>query len=196
MVDQNYTPPDVVRGPANAHTHTRLFDAPEGTVPDVVLFRDNHYWCPYCEKLQLFLETKRVPYQIRLVTMFCYGKKEAWYKQVVPSGMLPALQLTPSSRVITESDDIMVALEKSFGPLQPGRGMSDAVVVAHRRRERQLFRAWRGASGFATRPAARRTTRGRERSSSSSPETWRRTSLARSCSATSSRRRTSSTSLT
>ena len=25
--------------------------------------------------------------------MFCYGEKERWYKQVVPSGMLPALEL-------------------------------------------------------------------------------------------------------
>lgn len=112
LVKKSFEPADVVRGPANAHTRTRLFDAPDGTVPDVVLYRDNHYWCPYCEKLQLYLEAKRIPYTIRLVTMFCYGKKEPWYKRVVPSGMLPALSLTPDGRIITESDDIMVALER------------------------------------------------------------------------------------
>ena len=112
LVKKGFEPADVVRGPANAHTHTRLFDAPDNTVPDVVLYRDNHYWCPYCEKLQLYLEAKRIPYTIRLVTMFCYGKKEYWYKRIVPSGMLPALALTPNGKIITESDDIMIALER------------------------------------------------------------------------------------
>ena len=39
LADSSFVPPDVVRGPANAHTHTRLFDAPDGTVPDVILYR-------------------------------------------------------------------------------------------------------------------------------------------------------------
>jgi hypothetical protein len=56
------------------------------------------------------LEEKRVPYRIEKVTMFCYGDKESWYKRVVPSGMLPALQL--DGRVITESDDILFELEQ------------------------------------------------------------------------------------
>lgn len=130
---------DVTRGPVNTHTHTRLFgDEPA----EVVLYRDNHYWCPYCEKVQLFLEAKRIPYTMKLVTMFCYGKKETWYKQLVPSGMLPALSLTPTGPIVTESDDIMHTLEARFGPLTPGGGMGAAPVVAHRRLERRLFRAW------------------------------------------------------
>ena len=74
--------------------------------------------------------------------MFCYGEKEAWYKRLVPNGMLPALSLDRGRHIITESDDILVALERKYGPLQPGRSMLDTSVVAHRKRERQLFRAW------------------------------------------------------
>jgi glutathione S-transferase len=142
LADAGYAEQDVTRGPANAHTHTRLFDAADGTVPQIVLYRDKHHWCPYCEKVQLFLEAKRVPYQMKFVTMFCYGKKEAWYTQLVPSGMLPALSLTPRGPIVTESDDIMLALEAAVGPLQPGVGMGAAAVVAHRNLERKLFRAW------------------------------------------------------
>ena len=47
--------------------------------------------------------------------MFCYGKKEPWYKAKVPSGMLPALEL--DGKLITESDVILHALESTFGVL-------------------------------------------------------------------------------
>jgi len=80
---------------------------------------------PYCQKVWLWLE------RIKKVTMFCYGEEEAWYKAIVPSGMLPAVEL--DGRLITESDDILLALEKAFGPLS---------VTTLRRLERSLFRAW------------------------------------------------------
>jgi glutathione S-transferase len=86
----------------------------------------------------LWLEEKRIPYRIEKVTMFCYGEKESWYKRKVPSGMLPAIEL--DGRLITESDDILLALERAFGPL--GSGMEDPTVVPLRRLERLLFRAW------------------------------------------------------
>jgi glutathione S-transferase len=47
--------------------------------------------------------------------MFCYGNKESWYKKIVPSGMLPAVQI--DGQTITESDEIVEALESTFGPL-------------------------------------------------------------------------------
>lgn len=131
---------DARKGPANSHAVVRLFDAPEDTQPDVCLYRDYHYWCPYCEKVQLFLECKRIPYEIKKVTMFCYGKKEAWFKKIVPSGMLPAVSL--QGKIITESDDILDALESVYGPLQQGLGMRAPDVVRHRRRERKIFSAW------------------------------------------------------
>jgi len=128
---------DRVNGPTNAQASLRLFGQSEADVR-VTLYRDNHAWCPYCQKVWLWLEEKRVPYRIEKVTMFCYGEKESWYKRIVPSGMLPALEL--DGQMITESDDILMALEATFGPLT--YGMQDAKVLPLRRLERLLFRAW------------------------------------------------------
>jgi glutathione S-transferase len=128
---------DTVHGPTNAQAHLRLFGLTESDV-HVTLYRDNHAWCPYCQKIWLWLEEKQIPYRIEKVTMFCYGEKESWYKRKVPSGMLPAVEL--GGRMITESDDILIALEQTFGPL--GKGMQDPAVLPLRRLERLLFGAW------------------------------------------------------
>jgi glutathione S-transferase len=102
----------------------------------VTLYRDNHAWCPYCQKVWLWLEEKRVPYRVKKVTMFCYGSKEEWYKRIVPSGMLPAAEI--DGRIVTESDVILQELEDSYGPL----GEPIAAIAPQRRLERQLFGAW------------------------------------------------------
>ncbi|MEL7316039.1 MAG: glutathione S-transferase family protein [Cyanobacteria bacterium J06559_3] len=128
---------DTVNGPTNSRSRLRLFGQDESAVR-VTLYRDNHAWCPYCQKVWLWLEEKQIPYRIEKVTMFCYGKKEGWYKRKVPSGMLPALEL--DGRMITESDDILMALERAFGPLE--FGMQDPRVLPLRQLERLLFRAW------------------------------------------------------
>ena len=52
--------------------------------------------------------------------------------------MLPAIEL--DVRIITESDDILIALEKVYGPLN--QGMKDREVLPLRQLERLLFRAW------------------------------------------------------
>jgi glutathione S-transferase len=128
---------DPVNGPTNAQARLRLFGHDAKDIR-VTLYRDHHAWCPYCQKIWLWLEEKQIPYRIEKVTMFCYGEKESWYKRKVPSGMLPALEL--DGRIITESDDILKALEKVFGPLE--KGMEDPAVLPLRRLERTLFRAW------------------------------------------------------
>jgi glutathione S-transferase len=128
---------DPANGPTNAQSRLRLFGQPESAIR-VTLFRDHHAWCPYCQKIWLWLEEQRIPYRIEKVTMFCYGEKEAWYKRKVPSGMLPAVEL--DGKIITESDDILIALERAFGPLQ--FAMDDPRVIPMRRLERLLFRAW------------------------------------------------------
>lgn len=134
-----YSLPDPVNGPTNPQAHLRLFGQPESNVR-VVLYRDNHAWCPYCQKVWLWLEEKRIPYQIKKVTMFCYGDKEDWYKRVVPSGMLPALEL--DGKVITESDVILLSLEKTFGPIYKSLDSPESVQL--RKLERYIFRAWCG----------------------------------------------------
>jgi len=128
---------DTVNGPTNSRSRLRLFGQPEASVR-VTLYRDNHAWCPYCQKIWLWLEEQRIPYRIEKVTMFCYGDKERWYKRIVPSGMLPAVEL--DGRVITESDEILVALERAFRPL--GVSLLDPVALPLRQLERLLFRAW------------------------------------------------------
>ena len=128
---------DPVNGPTNSQACLRLFGLSESDVR-VTLYRDNHAWCPYCQKIWLWLEEKQIPYRIQKVTMFCYGNKESWYKRKVPSGMLPAIEL--DEHLITESDDILSALERVFGPLE--RSMEDPEVIRLRKLERLLFRAW------------------------------------------------------
>ncbi len=128
---------DPVNGATNSQSTLRLFGQTEADIR-VTLFRDNHAWCPYCQKIWLWLEEKQIPYRIQKVTMFCYGKKESWYKRIVPSGMLPTVEL--DGQIITESDDILIALEKAFGVLY--LGMHDPQVMPLRRLERLLFRAW------------------------------------------------------
>ena len=128
---------DTVNGSTNSQARLRLFGQSEDQIR-VTLYRDNHGWCPYCQKVWLWLEEKQIPYRIEKVTMFCYGEKERWYKQIVPSGMLPAIQL--DGRLITESDEILIALERVFGPL--GISLLDPIALPLRQLERLLFRAW------------------------------------------------------
>jgi glutathione S-transferase len=129
--------PDLINGNTNPQTRLRLFGQPESAVR-ITLYRDHHAWCPYCQKIWLWLEEKQIPYRIEKVTMFCYGEKENWYKSKVPSGMLPALAL--DGQIITESDNILIALEQAFGPLTIG--MTTPQAIALRQLERNLFRAW------------------------------------------------------
>lgn len=128
---------DNVNDVTNSQATLRLFGQQEADIR-VTLYRDNHAWCPYCQKVWLWLEEKQIPYRIRKVTMFCYGTKEQWYKQIVPSGMLPAIEL--NGRIITESDDILIALEQAYEVLK--YGMNDSQVIPLRQLERLLFRAW------------------------------------------------------
>ena len=126
-----------IEGPTNAQANLRLF----GQSPDAVrvtLYRDHHAWCPYCQKIWLWLEEQRIPYRIRKVSMVCYGAKESWFQKLVPSGLLPALEL--DGRLITESDRILEALEAAFGPL--GASLQDGAVLPLRQLERRMFRAW------------------------------------------------------
>tara|TARA_Y100001968_G_C19352740_1_gene715557 strand:- start:47 stop:1300 length:1254 start_codon:yes stop_codon:yes gene_type:complete len=130
-------PSNRIEGPNNSYASLRLFGKSESSVR-VTLYRDHHAWCPYCQKIWLWLEWKRIPYRIKKVTMRCYGKKENWYLRKVPSGILPAIKL--DNAIITESDEILLTLEQVFGPL--GSSLVNPQTIKLRNLERQIFRAW------------------------------------------------------
>ena len=130
-------PIDRINGLNNPYSSLRLFNKSESEAA-VTLYRDNHAWCPYCQKVWIWLELKKIPYRVKKITMRCYGDKERWYLEKVPSGILPAIEI--QNHVITESDEILFVLEKIYGPL--GQSLSSPKVIEHRRLERELFSSW------------------------------------------------------
>ena len=68
-------PEDGVNGPPNPFALKRMFGQNEE--PVVKLYRDHAAWCPYCHKVVLQLEEKKIPYVIEKINMRCYGDKPA-----------------------------------------------------------------------------------------------------------------------
>ena len=138
------------RGPANHRTNIRLFDAPDNTKPEIILFRDTAAWCPYCFKVWLYLEEKRIPYEIKKSPLRCYGKKTAEHLNVNPSGMLPVAII--QGQVISESNLIIETIEKNFTskdkgykPMLPSidsTGGQRSRVNALLQLERRAFGSW------------------------------------------------------
>ena len=128
---------DRVHGINNSYANLRLFGHSENDVL-VTLYRDRHSWCPYCQKIWLWLEFKRIPYRVKKINMFCYGQKEGWFLDKVRSGKLPAIEL--KGQVITESDDIIAFLENEFGSL--GSSITSSHLIKTRELEREIFRSW------------------------------------------------------
>ena len=128
---------DKVNGINNSYSNLRLFGQNENDVI-VTLYRDRHSWCPYCQKIWLWLEYKRIPYRVKKINMFCYGQKESWFLGKVRSGKLPAIEL--KGQIITESDDIIAFLENEFGAL--GSFITSSHLTKTRELEREIFRSW------------------------------------------------------
>ena len=109
-------------GSTNHRANVRLFDKHEDYEPEVTLYRDQAAWCPYCQKVWLQLETKKIPYKIIKIPLRCYGDKPESFMRVNPSGSLPVA--TIKGMTISESNDIMYTLEREFPdhcPLIPQR---------------------------------------------------------------------------
>ena len=66
---------DRVHGINNSYANLRLFGHSENDVL-VTLYRDRHSWCPYCQKIWLWLEFKKIPYRVKKRNMLCYGQKK------------------------------------------------------------------------------------------------------------------------
>lgn len=131
---------------ACALAEKRLFDLPEGEEPRLTLYRDTAAWCPYCCKVWIMLEEKRVPYVVKKVNMNCYGDKPDWFWKMQPSGGIPVAEL--DGVVIRESNDIMMAVERAFPearPMLPDEA-TDPEAAARVRPlltlERELFSGW------------------------------------------------------
>jgi glutathione S-transferase len=124
----------------------RLFGTSEE--PRVIFFRDTAAWCPYCQKVWILLEEKKIPYQVQKVNMRSYGDKPAEFLRIVPNGLLPAISL--DGRIQTDSLPIMMNLDKTFAAprhrsMWPQEGTSeDKRAQMLMRLERDLFGRWCG----------------------------------------------------
>lgn len=84
--------------------------------PVLTLYRDTNGWCPFCERVWLALEVKKIPYKERLINL---RDKPEWYKDLVPTTLVPAVLFHGDSnsnerKIIWESLDIMKALDDAF----------------------------------------------------------------------------------
>ena len=64
--------------------------------PVLTLYRDTNGWCPFCERVWLQLEQKGLPYEEVLISL---KDKPAWYLEMVPTGLVPAVKIESSGEV-------------------------------------------------------------------------------------------------
>lgn len=100
--------------------------------PRVTYYRDTAAWCPYCQKVWILLEEKKIPYNVEKIAMRSYGDKPQSYLKLVPNGLLPAINI--DGQFMTESLDIMMTLDRTFkGPdhpsMWPARGYFDCTLL-------------------------------------------------------------------
>ena len=133
---------DLENGPANPKALIRRFGTTDE--PRVLFFRDHAAWCPYCEKIWMQLEEKRIPYRVEKINMRCYGDKKRSFTAKVPSGMLPVMEI--DGRLVTESALIADALEREFPEHKPLLAPPGSALRKRQddlnRLERALFGRW------------------------------------------------------
>jgi glutathione S-transferase len=111
----------------------------------VTLYRDHASWCPYCQKVWMTLEEKRIPYRVEKINMRCYGDKPREFMRLQPSGAVPVAVI--DGTVYNQSNDIMFALESMFPEhkalLPPEEDQALRMKAQELLRlERTLFSAW------------------------------------------------------
>lgn len=71
QAELGWTEPDLTNGPTSSQSLLRLFGSTGE--PRVKLYRDRAAWCPYCHKVWLLLEEKRIPYKVEWINMRYVG---------------------------------------------------------------------------------------------------------------------------
>lgn len=98
--------------PASApQSITELLRHDEVAAESVVFYRDTNAWCPFCERVYLYLLETGIDHKQTFVDI-SPGKKPDWYKEVVPTGQTPSLSL--GGKPVWESNDIISALEEAI----------------------------------------------------------------------------------
>lgn len=133
-------------GKASPLNLVRLYDE-SNTESDirVTFYRDHASWCPYCHKVWMCLEEKRIPYRVEKINMRCYGDKPPSFTRLQPSGAIPVAKI--DGVVYNQSNDIIFALEQIFTDkksLSPRDEKERARAQRLLRLERTLFSAWMG----------------------------------------------------
>lgn len=125
----------------------RFFFVNEETNDDDIYFmyRDHASWCPYCQKVWMTLEEKRIPYRVEKVNMRCYGDKPREFLSLQPNGNIPVAII--DGKILNQSNDIIYALEQFFPdhkPLLPPKDDNIMRMKAQEllRLERALFSSW------------------------------------------------------
>ena len=133
-------------GKASPLHKLRLFDeSNDENDVRVIFYRDSASWCPYCHKVWMALEEKRIPYRVEKINMRCYGDKPASFLRMQPSGNIPVAII--DGVTYNQSNDIMYALEEQFPnhkPLVPKDPKQRMKAQELLRLERTLFSAWMG----------------------------------------------------
>lgn len=97
---------------------------------------------PYCQKVWIALEEKRIPYKVEKVNMRCYGDKPSEFMLMQPSGQIPVAII--DGQVYGQSNDILARLEQDFPDhksLQPSSSFQQRTEELLRL-ERSMFSAW------------------------------------------------------
>ncbi|PNH08687.1 hypothetical protein TSOC_004726 [Tetrabaena socialis] len=75
---------DPNEGPTSPLALKRMFGTTEPV--RLKLYRDHAAWCPYCQKVWLQLEEKRIPYVMEKINMRCYGDKPSSFMAKARAG--------------------------------------------------------------------------------------------------------------
>eukprot|EP00929_Paragymnodinium_shiwhaense_P034580 TRINITY_DN18798_c0_g1_i1.p1 TRINITY_DN18798_c0_g1~~TRINITY_DN18798_c0_g1_i1.p1 ORF type:complete len:463 (+),score=98.28 TRINITY_DN18798_c0_g1_i1:144-1532(+) len=79
--------------------------------PLLTLYRDTNGWCPFCERVWIALREKDIPYDEVLINLY---DKPKWYKEMVPTNLVPAVKFVDGGDVVWESEEILRHLDSKF----------------------------------------------------------------------------------